>query len=286
MQGLKKLLAGKFAPALLMILITAGISVFTRIVLLLYSHSSFDFTFLNIIGVFGIGLFYDLCMSSFLIIPVVLHIWFTNETMYRNPGKWASVVLYLLLIIAIAFFKIVPEEYNKIIPVIVLLLVVIRFLIYLFLLYKGESFRLKWRYIVLLADIFLITFLLFFNAVSEFFFWEEFGSRYNFIAVDYLVYTNEVVGNINESYPIAWIIIGVLVATIPVILWVRPLIKQSVYKKVSFLKRTITALLFLLISAIVYFGSTNKYRKFSNNEYANELAGNGLYEFGAAFLNN
>ena len=28
------------------------------------------------------------------------------------------------------------------------------------------------------------------NAVSEWFFWSEFGVRYNFIAVDYLVYTN------------------------------------------------------------------------------------------------
>ena len=40
------------------------------------------------------------------------------------------------------------------------------------------------------------------NAVSEWFFWSEFGVRYNFIAVDYLVYTNEVVGNIMESYPV------------------------------------------------------------------------------------
>ena len=34
------------------------------------------------------------------------------------------------------------------------------------------------------------------------FLWNEFGVRYNFIAVDYLVYTNEVIGNIFESYPV------------------------------------------------------------------------------------
>ena len=40
-----------------------------------------------------------------------------------------------------------------------------------------------------------------FVSVAEFVFWNEFASRFNFIAVDYLVYTNEVIGNIRESYP-------------------------------------------------------------------------------------
>ena len=44
--------------------------------------------------------------------------------------------------------------------------------------------------------------------ISEYFFWSEFGVRYNFIAVDYLVYTNEVVGNIMESYPIVPMTLG------------------------------------------------------------------------------
>lgn len=47
------------------------------------------------------------------------------------------------------------------------------------------------------------------NAVGfEFFFWEEFRARYNFIAVDYLVYTHEVVRNIWESYPVVWFFLG------------------------------------------------------------------------------
>ena len=47
------------------------------------------------------------------------------------------------------------------------------------------------------------------NAIGfEFFFWEEFRARYNFIAVDYLVYTHEVVRNIWESYPVVWFFLG------------------------------------------------------------------------------
>jgi phosphoglycerol transferase MdoB-like AlkP superfamily enzyme len=45
-----------------------------------------------------------------------------------------------------------------------------------------------------------VLFALVFGAISEWTFWDEFGVRFNFIAVDYLVYTTEVVGNIRESY--------------------------------------------------------------------------------------
>lgn len=43
--------------------------------------------------------------------------------------------------------------------------------------------------------------LLIFSSVAEWFFWDEFSTRFNFIAVDYLVYTTEVIDNIRESYP-------------------------------------------------------------------------------------
>ena len=45
-----------------------------------------------------------------------------------------------------------------------------------------------------------------FNLVSEYLFWDEFGVRFNFISVDYLVYSHEVIGNIKESYPLYFII--------------------------------------------------------------------------------
>jgi hypothetical protein len=36
------------------------------------------------------------------------------------------------------------------------------------------------------------------------------GVKYNFIAVNYLVYTNEVIGNIMESYPVVPLFSGLL----------------------------------------------------------------------------
>ena len=57
---------------------------------------------------------------------------------------------------------------------------------------------------------------------SEILFWEEFGVRFNFIAVDYLVYTTEVVKNIKESYNLPLIVTVVaLVATAAYLAWRR-----------------------------------------------------------------
>jgi phosphoglycerol transferase MdoB-like AlkP superfamily enzyme len=77
--------------------------------------------------------------------------------------------------------------------------------------------RLPWR-AAWLFGAFLFTFW----KISEILFWEEFGVRFNFIAVDYLVYTTEVVKNIRESYNLP-LIIGVVlaVATGLFLLWRR-----------------------------------------------------------------
>ncbi|HAV88023.1 MAG TPA: hypothetical protein DCW78_09235, partial [Pseudomonas sp.] len=50
-----------------------------------------------------------------------------------------------------------------------------------------------------------------FTAVAEWLFWDEFGVRFNFIAVDYLVYSDEVIHNIMESYPL-FTLLGLLAA--------------------------------------------------------------------------
>ena len=65
--------------------------------------------------------------------------------------------------------------------------------------------RRRGRLLVGTASLVLLCVLLF-VAVSEWTFWEEFRARFNFIAVDYLVYTTEVIGNIRESYPVGWIL--------------------------------------------------------------------------------
>ena len=59
------------------------------------------------------------------------------------------------------------------------------------------------------AAVFAVLAALIFTAVAEWLFWDEFGARFNFIAVDYLVYTQEVLGNIRESYPMPLVFSGI-----------------------------------------------------------------------------
>lgn len=68
----------------------------------------------------------------------------------------------------------------------------------------------RWQRWVLWPAWTLGAFIFTFWKVSEILFWEEFGVRFNFIAVDYLIYTTEVVKNIKESYNMPAIIAGVL----------------------------------------------------------------------------
>ncbi|MBI2813791.1 MAG: LTA synthase family protein [Opitutae bacterium] len=73
-------------------------------------------------------------------------------------------------------------------------------------------FQRRWQQLLAHGFGFVVIYLLLFGLVSEWTFWDEFGVRFNFIAVDYLVYTTEVIGNIRESYNLPLIFSGVFAA--------------------------------------------------------------------------
>lgn len=145
---------------------------------------------------------------------------------------------------------------------------------------------LRWHRFAIYGTFCVFIFGLLFNAVSEWVFWDEFSSRFNFIAVDYLVYTNEVIGNIRQSYPVGMIVSGLILTTAVIVYFLKPAIKAASSEPYSFKRRSIGMLIYLLLLAGSYFLVNNKFRQFSDNTYTNELAGNGLYELFAAYLNN
>lgn len=151
---------------------------------------------------------------------------------------------------------------------------------------KDSLYRKKWHRFFLFVLFFLISFILLLNAGAEITFWDEFSVRYNFIAVDYLIYTTEVLGNIWESYNIPLIATGVVLATVAVVFLVRKLIIASQQVSMRFAKRSVFFFLFLCIPAAGYFLVNNRFKNFSSNNYVNELGGNGIYEFGTAYWNN
>jgi phosphoglycerol transferase MdoB-like AlkP superfamily enzyme len=151
---------------------------------------------------------------------------------------------------------------------------------------KDSFYQKRWQRIPLFMLFFIIVFILVLNAGGEIIFWDEFSVRYNFIAVDYLIYTNEVLGNIWESYNIALIGSCLLLAIFLILFLVRKKIIASQQVSMRFTKRSVFFFLFMLLPAAGYFLVTNRFKNISNNNYVNELGGNGIYEFGAAFWNN
>src|SRR5207248_7361934 len=53
-----------------------------------------------------------------------------------------------------------------------------------------------------LAGFVVVVFVSVVLAAAEWLFWDEYGGRFNFIAVDYLLYTHEVLQNIWQSFPV------------------------------------------------------------------------------------
>ncbi|HQW93303.1 MAG TPA: sulfatase-like hydrolase/transferase [Ferruginibacter sp.] len=151
---------------------------------------------------------------------------------------------------------------------------------------KDTWYQKKWQRIPLFFLFFIITLILVLNVGGEIIFWDEFSVRYNFIAVDYLIYTTEVIGNIIESYNIPLIASAVIAATILILYSIRNKLAASQDTSMRFGKRTVFFLLFMLVPAAGYFLVNNRLKNTSSNNYVNELGGNGIYEFGAAFWNN
>lgn len=151
---------------------------------------------------------------------------------------------------------------------------------------KDSWYQKRWQRIPMFFLFFIITLILVFNAGGEIIFWDEFNVRYNFIAVDYLVYTTEVLGNIWESYNIPLIGAAVILAVAAILFLVRKKLTASQQVSMRFGKRTVFFLLFMPVPLAGYFLVNNRYKNISSNNYVNELGGNGIYEFGSAFWNN
>ncbi|MFV0607024.1 MAG: LTA synthase family protein [Niabella sp.] len=276
----------RFQPVFVFYALGLIISFCTRLILFIIAFHNLDLSITNLLGIFFIGVFYDICFLSFAVIPIVLLCWLNNDGMYKKP--WVYILLGIMVILVIGSFinNPIPKEYDKKLPVVLSALLILLTGMYVLLYKKTVDFRNRWRTAFFYVLFFIITFLLVFNIISEIAFWQEFGVRYNFIAVDYLIYTNEVIGNIKESYPIGWIIFGVVVISILIFWSIKKFLKSSSSIKVSFTGRTVFALILLAIPVLVYTLVNNSIKQFSNNDYVNELAGNGVYEFATAFFSN
>lgn len=123
-------------------------------------------------------------------------------------------------------------------------------------------------------------------AIAEWLFWDEFGSRFNFIAVDYLLYTHEVLGNIWQSYPVGRMLLALGLGAVLLTLPVAKLLCRASGKPASWRAAVLVALAWIAAAAGTLRFVDSDMKNFSSRDSANDLAGNGLYEFFAANYRN
>lgn len=128
--------------------------------------------------------------------------------------------------------------------------------------------------------------LLLFGAAAEFTFWLEFSTRFNFIAVDYLIYTNEVIGNIRESYPVGWIFAAIALLALGVVWRLAGSVNRAGRAALTPRQRIASGAAAVLLPTLLLAASSIEQMEGSHNAYADELSGNGLFTLAAAMRRN
>jgi phosphoglycerol transferase MdoB-like AlkP superfamily enzyme len=146
----------------------------------------------------------------------------------------------------------------------------------------------RWHQGLLHALVALSLFVMLFSAVAEWLFWDEFGVRFNFIAVDYLVYSDEVINNVLESYPIYPLLALLALLSIVATRLLRAPIRSALQAPLpSWRPVALIATAWVLLAAICSMIVGQDFPAGSGgNAYQRELAANGPYQFFAAFRNN
>lgn len=124
-----------------------------------------------------------------------------------------------------------------------------------------------------------------FVAAAEVVFFAEFDGRFNFVAVDYLVYPTEVVTNIWQSYPVAWVLAGVVTLALLLVAALRPtLARLDAAAGAPARHRTLAALTYAAALAVLSIGVSPTLAHVSDDRALNELATNGWFTFWQALM--
>jgi phosphoglycerol transferase MdoB-like AlkP superfamily enzyme len=155
-------------------------------------------------------------------------------------------------------------------------------LLYLWVL-PESIWRRRWHRYLFWSVGAVCVFLLLFLMVTEYFFFEEFKSRFNTVAVDYLIYPHEVFVNIWESYHT-----GIVIAVLAIITgcWVwfcsrrfAPMWDHAVSRRTRGVALGIAVVLVVVLLPTVSLQPPHV----SKNRTVNELANDGFLSFFSAF---
>jgi phosphoglycerol transferase MdoB-like AlkP superfamily enzyme len=276
----------KFAPFYNLSILYLIVSLVLRIVLLFHPITQSTFGILDSLKIFGLGLISDFFVFIIASAFLWLYLIFISNSKYYKPYGYIIFGLLVALLVYVIFGNTILNEYGGALPEIGIAFISIKTILFGLLLFLPK-YRSQIRFWLFTFVIFLYVVLILQNGISEYFFWNEFGVKYNFIAVNYLIYTNEVIGNIMESYPVIPIF-SALFAVAGLITFI--IVKRSkIYLEnipTFGEKLKISGIYFALFGisllAIPILATTEN----SQNIFTNELQSNGMYKFYLAFKNS
>ena len=262
------------------------LSVLLRIVLLFHPITQATFSGIDLIKIFGLGLISDFFILIVALSFLGLYLIFISNSKYTKPYGYIIFGLLLSLLIYVTFFNTILNEYGGALPEIGMIFIGLKTFLFGLLLFLPKH-RNRIRFWLFSFVIFLYVTLILQNAISEYFFWNEFGVRYNFIAVDYLVYTNEVIGNIMQSYPVIPLFTSLFIVAALITYFMVKKSKNYIENIPNFSEKIKISLLFISLFLLSIFVIPLMYAKEnSQNIFTNELQSNGIYKFYLAFMNS
>ena len=261
------------------------VSFLLRLVFVFHPITTADFSFAEILKVTSLGLVNDILVFTIASSFLALYFLFLSNGKYQKPyGQIILGVLVLAFIYILATPNNIFKQYGGGVVKIVLAFLGLKILFFALMLFLPKQ-RLKIRNSLYFTTLFLYVLLIIFNAVSEYFFYNEFGVRYNFIAVDYLIYTTEVIGNIMESYPIIPLFTAIFVVTGLATWWIYKKTKDSLLQLPNLVqKHTLLGVFAVLLGISLSFAEKINLKK--GNIFQQEIAANGMVKFYEAFSNN
>ncbi|MBE2273501.1 MAG: sulfatase-like hydrolase/transferase, partial [Flavobacteriales bacterium] len=262
------------------------LSLILRIIFIFHPITTASFGILESFKILSVGLVTDIFVfilaSSFL----AVYFLFLSNSKYKKPYGY---LIFGVLVLAFIYTAFVPgnifKQYGGSFPEVAIAFVGLKTLLFGLMLFLTTQ-RIRIRNILYFITLFLYVLLIIFNAVSEYFFWNEFGVRYNFIAVDYLIYTNEVIGNIMESYPVVPLFSAILALTLFVTWFIFKNTKNELLTLLNFKQKLILLGSFLLLCGLSLFAIPQFDKIKSDNTFAQEIQANGLPKFYHAFTHN
>lgn len=241
---------------------------------------------LQIAGCFVVGAINDFCVILLLLAPLMLMLISTGRRKYVSTRKYVVIGLVGCLLLWLIFGADRLNEFNRSLHK-ALIWICVYWLAVFCLRAFVPRIRNAWtRFWLILITVAYVG-LLVFNCVGEWLFWDEFGVRYNFIAVDYIIYTTEVIGNIRESYPVGWLsAVGIAVSAI--LSW---LIFRKQFRVIDEVSkpgwRGVVSIIYVVLAllSMLVLGSTSRVKS-DKNKFVSELQASGICSFCQAFRSN